>query len=299
MEHGWLVREERQGEIECLTLLLLWIRFFFHLKGVSFFGPFIKIISMNCWHLLSWLFSFIITILVSTQFLITLLSQKLTSEDGCANFKQCLFLLVEGSLGEVNFSAMAQDVAAEFSYSALVIIFMVLFMSVLIAQMTNTYKNIVKRGVLFYEKEIFDLRYYYYLDDRFGALVVLDFPVSVPLSLLVIPFFILSKLKKSKFLAAEASKDMEEISPTPSIVKTHICCCCCGTRKHNPHTKFIDLEDFNELVLRLAHALFILVTSALAFLLGVLLLPFGYLALVINETRLICKRKHVSRSYMT
>lgn len=64
---------------------------------------------------------------------------------------------------------------------------MVLFLSILIAQMTLNYNSIVKRGQLYYLKEILDMRYFFHLDQRYGSLVALDFPLSIPLSFLIIP----------------------------------------------------------------------------------------------------------------
>ena len=49
---------------------------------------------------------FIIAILTSSSLLTTLLSQVITNNSGCANYKECLFLLIEGSVGEVNYDEM-------------------------------------------------------------------------------------------------------------------------------------------------------------------------------------------------
>lgn len=94
-------------------------------------------------------------------------------------------------MGEVNFDAMQNLFSAQLFYSVFVIIFMVLFLSMLIAQMTNTYNSIVRRGQLFYYKDIFDFRYYYNLDDRYGALIALDFPLSALMFLYLIPLTLL------------------------------------------------------------------------------------------------------------
>ena len=45
--------------------------------------------------------------------------------------------------------------------------------------MTNTYNEIVEKGELYYQKEIFDLRYQYHSERRYGALAAFEFPLVV------------------------------------------------------------------------------------------------------------------------
>lgn len=100
------IRDSSIVETYTFILILVWLRFFFHLKATKIFGPFIKILTINCQLLIIWLIVYILAIITATNFLIIILSQKETTETGCANFTQCLYLLLEGSVGEVDFDAM-------------------------------------------------------------------------------------------------------------------------------------------------------------------------------------------------
>lgn len=84
---------------------------------------------------------------------------------------------------------------------------MVLFLSMLIAQMTNTYNSIVRRGQLFYYKDIFDMRYYYNLDERYGALIALDFPFSVLMVFYLVPLLILESTEIARVRRKKAAID--------------------------------------------------------------------------------------------
>ena len=72
----------------------------------------------------------------------------------------------------------------------MIILFMVIFLSILIAQMSHNYNDVNQNSELFYFKGIFDLRYFYNIDDRFGILVMFDFPLSILNALFLIPIIV-------------------------------------------------------------------------------------------------------------
>ena len=102
MDHGWLIKDTFMIDVAAFSLLLYWLRTLFHLKATPLFGPFIKVLLINFKHLLVWMIIFIICLMTASALLSTLLSQT----DGCQTYKDCLYLLIEGSVGEVNFSEM-------------------------------------------------------------------------------------------------------------------------------------------------------------------------------------------------
>ena len=103
IDHGFLFRDTLVIELEVTALIILWLRAIFRLKSVKLLGPFLNSLIINCKHLMTWLIIFVIAIITSTYFLITILSQEITTSQGCASFKECLYILIEGSVGEVNF----------------------------------------------------------------------------------------------------------------------------------------------------------------------------------------------------
>ena len=52
-------------------------------------------------------------------------------------------------------------------------------MNMVIAKMNSTYQEVRRKGTLLYYKELFDLRYLYKLDNRYGYLVALEHPFSL------------------------------------------------------------------------------------------------------------------------
>ena len=163
-----------------MCIVAMWMRFFFSLKVTRLFGPFIKVIKINALRLVKWIIVYVCSMLAATNFLLIILSQKsLNSDSGCGAYIDCFKLLLEGSVGEVNFNDMLTFKTAELFYAIFVIIFMVLFLSMLIAMMTNTFNEVVRTGELHYYKEIFDLRYLFQLDRKYSSLVSLEYPFSV------------------------------------------------------------------------------------------------------------------------
>ena len=51
--------------------------------------------------------------------------------------------------------------------------------NMVIAKMNSTYQEVRRKGTLLYYKELFDLRYLYKLDNRYGYLVALEHPFSL------------------------------------------------------------------------------------------------------------------------
>ena len=87
-----------------------------------------------------------------------------------------------------------------------IIILMVLFFSMLIAMMTTTFNNVAMQGDLHYFKEIFDLRYSYKLDRKYGILASLEYPFSVLLVFYLVPMLICEALdRRASTKAANSS----------------------------------------------------------------------------------------------
>lgn len=57
-------------------------------------------------------------------------------------------------------------------------------MNMVIAKINTSYKEVSRRGTLYYYKDIFDLRYLYKLDPKYGFLISVD----QYFSFLLIPF---------------------------------------------------------------------------------------------------------------
>lgn len=51
--------------------------------------------------------------------------------------------------------------------------------NMVVAKMNNTYTEVVRKGTLYYYKDIFDLRYLYKIDNEYRYLASLEHPFSV------------------------------------------------------------------------------------------------------------------------
>ena len=56
------------------------------------------------------------------------------------------------------------------SLASFAIILGAVLVNMVIAKINHTYTEVVRRGTLFYYKELFDLRYLYKLDEKYGYL---------------------------------------------------------------------------------------------------------------------------------
>lgn len=73
-------------------------------------------------------------------------------------------LFFAASLGEIDYTTMGNLLTAEILLTVFVITNMIMLLNILIAMLSNTYNNIVKKGKLYYEKELFDTWNHYRLD---------------------------------------------------------------------------------------------------------------------------------------
>ena len=74
-----------------------------------------------------------------------------------------------------------------------------------IAKINSIYTDVVRKGTLFYYKELFDLRYIYRLDPRYGYLASLEHPFS----LLLVPTLCIVKCIERR---AKRQRDKELIT---------------------------------------------------------------------------------------
>ena len=80
---------------------------------------------------------------------------------------------MEGMVGRVVFDRMDNNWTANLSLGAFSIILGAVLMNMVIAKINHIYSEVVRRGTLFYYKELFDLRYLYRLDSCYGYLTSL------------------------------------------------------------------------------------------------------------------------------
>ena len=160
-----------------LYLAAILLRFFFSLKITRLFGPFIKLISISCSSLLTWaLFTLILTLLMDNS-----LSILLQEDQACDSLSSCGKVLFEAMVGRVLFSQLGNNWPANVALGASSIILAAVLMNMVIAKINSNYTEVVRKGNLFYYKELLDLRYTYKLDPRYGYLVALEHPFSVML----------------------------------------------------------------------------------------------------------------------
>ena len=152
-------------------MILISLRFVVSLKATRIFGPFIKFLKISTVALLSWFALAIIIEAVSSFFLITLLAPY----EGCS-FYSCLKIIAASSVGVVGFHRMQDRREAELSLATLSILLNVIVVGIVIAKINFSYKEIVRRGKLFYYKDLFEARYRYKPHPQFGFLAALQFP---------------------------------------------------------------------------------------------------------------------------
>ena len=68
---------------------------------------------------------------------------------------------------------MGGNWAANLSLATFSIVLAGVLMNMVIAKVNHIYSGVVRKGLLFYYKELFDLRYVYKLDSRYGYLASL------------------------------------------------------------------------------------------------------------------------------
>ena len=160
-----------------LYMALTLLRFFFSLKITRLFGPFIKLISISCSSLLTWaLFTLILTLLMDNS-----LSILLQEDQACDSLSSCGKVLFEAMVGRVLFSKLGNNWPANVALGAFSIILSAVLVNMVIAKINSNYTEVVRKGTLFYYKELLDLRYTYKLDLHYGYLVALEHPFSLVL----------------------------------------------------------------------------------------------------------------------
>ena len=189
-------------------------------------GPFIKIFKMNAQNLLIWLILFILVLLSATNLLLIISAEKPHLNDSCTEYYECFKILLEGSVGEVNFSGF-DTWDGYLLYMSFIIILMVLFFSMLIAMMTTTFNTVAEQGDLHYFKEIFDLRYSYKIDSKYGILGSLEYPFSVLLILYLIPMTICEALDKRASIKAANSSLAKKNKDNRMYLKSQDFKCSC------------------------------------------------------------------------
>ena len=71
--------------------------------------------------------------------------------------------------------------AANLALACFAVILAAILVNMVIAKINHTYAEVVRKGTLFYYKELFDLRYLYKRDPRYGYLASLEHPLSIVL----------------------------------------------------------------------------------------------------------------------
>ena len=69
--------------------------------------------------------------------------------------------------------------AANISFAIFTYILGVVLLNMVVARINSIYSTILRKGLLFYYKELFDLRYLYQLDPHYGYLASLEHPFSI------------------------------------------------------------------------------------------------------------------------
>ena len=153
-------------------------RFFFALKATRAFGPFTKLIKLNAFSLLPWLLITSILLLVLGDSLYILLSE---TPNTCTSLYSCVQVLINASVGAVRFNHLGGSWSGFLFLGFAYYLFTGVLMNMVIAQINSSYKEVTRKGTLHYYKELFDLRYVYKLDPKYGYLVALEHPFSIVL----------------------------------------------------------------------------------------------------------------------
>ena len=81
-------------------------------------------------------------------------------------------------VGRVVFTGMDGNWAANLALASFSVILAAVLVNMVIAKINNIYSEVVRKGTLYYYKELFDLRYSYKLDGKYGFLSSVEFPFS-------------------------------------------------------------------------------------------------------------------------
>ena len=151
------------------------LRFYFSLKVTRVFGPFAKLIKLNASDLAQWLLFVFVLLLATSNYFSILLHQN----EACSGLYSCVKGLIESGAGRTDFSKTDDNWSANLSLMVVAYILAAVLMNMVIAKMNSNYLEVRRKGALQYYKELFDLRYLYKLEKRYGFLVALEHPFSL------------------------------------------------------------------------------------------------------------------------
>lgn len=157
------------------VMISISFRFFFSLKVTKVFGPFTKLMKINAVSLLPWILLAILLLLFSSSSLYVLLSEQ---PDTCSSVYSCLKVLIEGGVGAVRFSKLGSEWFGFLFFGAISLIISAVSMNMVVAKINSSYKEVSRSGKLHYYKDLFDLRYLFKLDPKYGFLMALEHPFS-------------------------------------------------------------------------------------------------------------------------
>ena len=158
-----------------MFLALSFLRLFFSFKVTRAFGPFTMLLKLSSLSLVIWIVLTFVIILVMGNFLSILLHQN----SACSGVFSCSGVVFEGGIGRVVFSYLGGNWVAHLSLAGFVTVLGIVIMNMVIARINSAYTEISRRGTLYYYKDLFDLRYNYKLDSKYGYLAALEHPFSV------------------------------------------------------------------------------------------------------------------------
>lgn len=79
--------------------------------------------------------------------------------------------MIETTVGHTRFNLLGGNWAANISFGAFTIILAAVIVNMVVAKINANYSHVQRKGLLFYYKELFELRYLYKLDPEYGYLV--------------------------------------------------------------------------------------------------------------------------------
>ena len=87
--------------------------------------------------------------------------------------------LIEGAVGAVRFTRLGNSSTGQLVFGTMTLVGAAVLMNMVIAKINSSYKEVTRKGKLFYYKELFDLRYLYKLDSRYEFLMAMEHPCSL------------------------------------------------------------------------------------------------------------------------
>ena len=88
-------------------------------------------------------------------------------------------VLIEGSVGAVRFDHLGSEWTGFLLFGAITLILAAVLTNVIIAKINASYSEVSLKGTLYYYKDLFELRYLYKMDDKYGFLIAAEHPFSL------------------------------------------------------------------------------------------------------------------------